>query len=119
MIAFDPADNRQQERVLPTGALYPAVRKAYTESDAVTIIADTTKLTGKARKLYAGAKQDRFGCIEIKMHDQDKAREMVGRMLGAFNDKLDLRTPEERAKSEAKARLPDNNAGCPMSSTCL
>ena len=76
--------------------------------DAVTIIADTTKLTGKARKLYAGAKQDRFGCIEIKTHDQDKAREMVGRMLGAFNDKLDLRTPEERAKAEAKARLPDN-----------
>lgn len=72
------------------------------------VIADTTMLTGKARKLYAGAKQDRFGCVEVKTHDQDKARELVGRMLGAFNDKLDLRTPEERAKSEAKQRLPEN-----------
>lgn len=72
------------------------------------VIADTTTLTGKARKLYAGAKQDRFGCVEVKLHDQDKAREMVGRMLGAFNDKLDLRTPEERAKAEARTKLPDN-----------
>lgn len=76
--------------------------------EAHTVVADTTKLTGKARKLYKGAKQDRFGCIEIQTHDQDKAREMIGRMLGAFNDKLDLRTPEERAKAEAKTRLPDN-----------
>lgn len=73
-----------------------------------TIVADTTKLTGKARKLYAGAKQDRFGAIEVKLHDQKAAWEMVCRMLGAFNDKLDLRTDEERAKAEAKTRLPDN-----------
>jgi phage terminase small subunit len=86
----------------------PICPHCYGVGEAVTIIADTTKLTGKARKLYAGAKQDRFGCIEIKTHDQDKAREMVGRMLGAFNDKLDLRTPEERAQAEAKTRLPDN-----------
>jgi phage terminase small subunit len=72
------------------------------------VIADTTQLTGKARKLYKGAKQDRFGCVEVFMHDQDKARELVGRMLGAFNDKLDLRTPEERAKAEARAKLPEN-----------
>lgn len=93
-----------------SGALEPnpICPHCYGVGEAVTIIADTTKLTGKARKLYAGAKQDRFGCIEIKTHDQDKAREMVGRMLGAFNDKLDLRTPEERAKAEAKTRLPDN-----------
>jgi phage terminase small subunit len=86
----------------------PICPHCYGVGEAVTIIADTTKLTGKARKLYAGAKQDRFGCIEIKTHDQDKAREMVGRMLGAFNDKLDLRTPTERAAAEAKTRLPDN-----------
>lgn len=73
-----------------------------------TIVSDTTKLTGKARKLYAGAKQDRFGAIEVKLHDQKAAWEMVCRMLGAFNDKLDLRTPEERAQAEAKTRLPDN-----------
>jgi phage terminase small subunit len=73
-----------------------------------TIIADTTKLTGKARKLYAGAEQDRFGAIKVKLHDQAAAWERVCRMLGAFNDKLDLRSPEERAKAEAKTKLPDN-----------
>lgn len=73
-----------------------------------TIVADTTKLTGKARKLYKGAKQDRFGAIEVLLHDQKAAWEMVCRMLGAFNDKLDLRSPEERAKAEAKTKLPDN-----------
>lgn len=73
-----------------------------------TIIADTTKLTGKARKLYAGAKQDRFGAIEVKLHDQKAYAEMAGRMLGAFNDKLDLRTPAERAAQDSKTKLPDN-----------
>jgi len=72
-----------------------------------TIISDTTKLTGKARKLYAGAKQDRFGAIEVKLHDQQKAAEMVGRMLGAFKD-LDLRTPEERERATQRAQLPAN-----------
>lgn len=73
-----------------------------------TIINDTTKLTGKARKLYAGAEQDRFGAIKVKLHDQKAAWEMVCRMLGAFNDKLDLRTSAERAADEAKTKLPDN-----------
>lgn len=71
-----------------------------------TIVADTMKLTGKARKLYAGVEEDRFGAIKIKMHDQDAAWERVCRMLGAFKDSLDLRTPEERAKAESRAALP-------------
>lgn len=69
-----------------------------------TVIKDTTKLTGKARKLYAGAKQDRYGQIEVKLHDQKAAWEMVCRMLGAFNDKLDLRTPAER---KGATKIPD------------
>lgn len=49
-------------------------------------IADTTKLSSKALKLYAGAKQDRFGSVEILMHSQEKARESLARTLGAFKD---------------------------------
>lgn len=86
----------------------PLCPHCYGVGHAETIIADTTKLTGKARKLYKGAKQDRFGAIEVMLHDQSAARERVCRMLGAFNDKLDLRTPEERARAEAKTKLPDN-----------
>lgn len=50
-------------------------------------IADTDKLKGPARRLYAGVKQTKNG-IEVKLRDQDKALEMLGRHLGAFNDKL-------------------------------
>lgn len=73
-----------------------------------TVITDTTKLTGKARKLYAGAEQDRFGAIKLKTHDQKAYHEMACRMAGAFKDTLDIRTPEERAKADAAAKLPDN-----------
>lgn len=73
--------------------------------EAETVIADTTKLTGKARKLYKGAKQDRFGCIEILMHDQTKHWELCLRMLGALKDNLDIRTPKERG--EVAPKLPE------------
>lgn len=71
-------------------------------------ITDTTKLTGKARRLYAGAEQDRFGVVKVKLHDQKAYHEMACRMAGAFNDKLDIRTPEERARLEAKAKMSEN-----------
>jgi Terminase small subunit. len=73
-----------------------------------TEITPSDKLTGKARKLYAGAKEDRFGAIEVKLHDQQKAAELAGRILGAFNDKLDLRTPAEREKDEEQKRISKN-----------
>lgn len=74
-----------------------------------TVIADTSTLSGKARKLYAGAKMDRFGAIEVKTHDQKAAWEMVLRMLGAFKD-ADLRTPAERANEDAgrRAKMAEN-----------
>lgn len=66
------------------------------------VVNDTTKLTGKARKLYKGMDY-KNGQWVVTMHDQAKAWEMACRMLGAFNDKLDLRTPAERSKSAAIA----------------
>lgn len=71
-------------------------------------IADTTKLVGKARKLYAGAEQDRYGCIKVKMHDQQAAWDKVLRMRGGYKDTLDLRTPEQRAAEAVRNRLPEN-----------
>lgn len=49
-------------------------------------VTDTSKLSPKARKLYQGAKQDRFGAVEVMMHSQEKARDNLGRVLGAFKD---------------------------------
>jgi len=62
----------------------PACPRCYGEGHAHVHVADTTKLRGAARKLYAGAKQNQFGVIEVKMHDQGKAREMLANCLGAL-----------------------------------
>lgn len=68
----------------------------------VTIIADTTKLEGKARKLYAGCKINRHGEIEIKMHDQQAAWDMLHKMMGAYKVEFDPRTPLQRDMAERR-----------------
>lgn len=83
---------------------HPACPVCYGDGIQSTIIADTTKLSRKALKLYAGIKETSTG-VEIKMHDQQKARESLARVLGAFNDKLDLRTPEQRKAAEMPADI--------------
>lgn len=70
---------------------------------AEVVVNDTQKLTGKARRLYKGMDY-KNGEWVVTMHDQAKAWENVCRMLGAFNDKLDLRTPAER---RGATKLPD------------
>lgn len=50
---------------------------------------DTTKLSAGGRLLYKGVQQTKEG-IKILFRDQDKALENIGRMLGAFDDKLAL-----------------------------
>lgn len=44
---------------------------------------DTRKLSPQARKLYAGVKQTKDG-FEVKIHDQMKAKELVGKIAGVF-----------------------------------
>lgn len=46
-------------------------------------VADTSKLTGPARRLYAGAKMTKHG-VEIMMHSQDNARKLLGEHFGIF-----------------------------------
>lgn len=62
----------------------PACPHCYGEGHAHVHHADTTKLRGAARKLYAGATQNQFGVITVKMQDQAKAREMLANCLGAL-----------------------------------
>ncbi|RSY83129.1 terminase small subunit [Sphingomonas koreensis] len=64
--------------------------------------ADTRKLSGAARVLYAGVKQTRDG-FEIKMQDQGKALDNVARYLGLFKDKVEV-TVTDRAAALAAAR---------------
>lgn len=87
----------------------PTCPHCYGVGHQQTIITPSDKLTGKARRLYKGAKQDRFGCIEILLHDQQRAAELAGRIMGAFDDKvrIDLRTPAQRARDEQAKKLPE------------
>jgi phage terminase small subunit len=53
-------------------------------------IAHTKKLKGNARLLYACVKATKYD-VEILMHDQMKALEMVARHLGMLNDKATVK----------------------------
>lgn len=53
--------------------------------NAVTIIADTTRLSGPARAIVKGVKVTANG-IEVLLHDIDKAKERLLRAGGLFND---------------------------------
>jgi hypothetical protein len=66
-------------------------------------IADTRHLRGPARRLYAGAKRTKDG-VEIKMHDQDKARELIGRHLGMFLDRVKHEVDDDVANLILAAR---------------
>lgn len=56
-------------------------------------VADRDKLGAAELKLIKGVKAKADGSIEVLMHDQLKAAELVGRILGAFNDKLAIVPP--------------------------
>lgn len=63
----------------------PECPKCLGEGIEVVKLRDTRKLTGAAKRLYAGVKKTKDG-IEIKTRDQDKALEMLGRVHGVFKD---------------------------------
>src|SRR6185369_12926962 len=72
----------------------PLCPYCYGEGVEHTHIADTSKISTKARKLIKSISNNRYGEITIEMHDQQKARESLARCMGAFNDKLILpKTP--------------------------
>jgi phage terminase small subunit len=62
-------------------------------------IADTRRLEGPARRLYAGAKEKADGSIEVLLHDQQKARESLAKCLGALKEAGIPITPIEQDKA--------------------
>lgn len=55
-------------------------------------IKDTDSLSEQQIRAIAGIKDGKFG-IELKLNDKEKALELLGRHLGMWNDKLDIKTP--------------------------
>ena len=56
------------------------------------VIKSTENLSDKQIRAIAGIKEGANG-IEIKLNDKEKALELLGRHLGMWNDKLDIKTP--------------------------
>lgn len=65
----------------------PACPECAGEGKLDTFIADTAKLTGKARKLYGGFKQTKDG-LTIVMRDQDAAIANIAKALGMMVEKV-------------------------------
>lgn len=83
-----------QDRVLQELAYiaFARVTDYATVRDDVVKIKNTDELTEEQMRAISGIKEGKFG-IELKLNDKEKALELLGRHLGMWNDKLDIKTP--------------------------
>lgn len=83
-----------QDRVLQELAYiaFARVTDYATVKDDAVRIRDTDELTEEQIRAIAGIKEGKFG-IELKLNDKEKALELLGRHLGMWNDKLDIKAP--------------------------
>jgi phage terminase small subunit len=83
------------------------------DGERFEFFADTTKLSARARKLFAGVKRTRDG-IEIKTRDQDAALSSIAKYLGMLVDRHahggDPRNPTPIPVAAAVAELPAQEA---------
>lgn len=81
------------------------------------VIKDTNALTDDQISAIAGIKEGKFG-IEVRMNDKEKALELLGRHLGMWNDKLDIKTPAiDNSVKEMEAyfeQLKESGSGPPV-----
>ena len=59
---------------------------------AMVMIKPTDELSEDQVRAISGIKEGANG-VEIKLNDKEKALELLGRHLGMWNDKLDIKTP--------------------------
>jgi phage terminase small subunit len=76
----------------PSRAPAPDCPQCHGNGEERVGLADTRRLKGPARRLYAGIKQTQHG-IEVKMRDQDGARDNIAKYLGMLIDKRELSGP--------------------------
>lgn len=79
----------------------PTCPVCFGRGQTAVIAHDSRKVSAKAAKLYRGAKLGANGQMEILLHDQMKARELVGKVLGVFKDGVPV-TAVEPAKEAVK-----------------
>lgn len=72
-------------------------------------VTDSRKLTRAAARLYKGVKIKGNGDIEILLHDQQKATDMLNRIQGAYKDGagLPVAPPAQEAREASAAKTPE------------
>lgn len=60
---------------------------------SIVVVKPTTDLSEQQIRAIAGIKEGKNG-IELKLNDKERALELLGRHLGMWNDKLDIKTPD-------------------------
>jgi phage terminase small subunit len=76
----------------PTNDPNPCCPHCFGRGVGRTVLHDTTKLSPAARKLYKGVKETRNG-IEVLMHDQYAAHDLLLRVAGALKETVPLTPP--------------------------
>lgn len=103
-----------------TAAPNPECLECEGEGEPRVVPMDTTKLSPGARLLYRGVQQTKDG-VKVLFANQDKALEQIGRILGAFDDKLrldligkvqslQLTTTDPKEAADAYAKMVDGAA---------
>lgn len=84
---------------------------------STVVIKPTSDLSDQQIRAIAGIKEGANG-IEIKLNDKEKALELLGRHLGMWNDKLDIKTPAiDESIKEMEAyfeQLKESGSGPPV-----
>lgn len=113
----DPAGGFGYKHFLPP---HPDCPECGGEGVERVVPRDSEKLSKGARLLYRGAQQTKDG-VKVLMADKDKALEQIGRILGAFDDKLrvdltgkvaslKLTTTDPKEAAEAYAKMVDGGS---------
>lgn len=72
------------------------------EGFGYTHVSDTTRVSSKAKLLYAGIKENQYG-VEIKMNDQFAAAIKAGQHIGMFKERVEHSNDPENPLTDPKA----------------
>ncbi|MDC4456629.1 terminase small subunit [Acinetobacter baumannii] len=72
------------------------------EGVGYTHVSDTTRVSSKAKLLYAGIKENQYG-VEIKLNDQFAAVVKAGQHIGMFKERVEHSNDPENPLTDTKA----------------
>lgn len=104
--AFDPKGGHGYDR---RKAPNPECPECFGDGIGYTHVHDTRNVSPEAMLLYAGVKETKEG-FEVKMHSPEAARQMLGRHLGMFKDRLEI-DANVRGSVSYKANIPARGNG--------